>query len=158
MKVKQSVLTAIAVCLCIVYSYGQPLVASLASKVLPSKLIQVDSVKAANIAFGFELVKFSEMTMLSKYEKPIVAPLRQGSLYRIVFIGEETSKLFEIRMYDWQEKRVVFERQRLKDDNANILSFDYIPKFSEHHMIKPVQVNKHKKEVTGYMLLFRKIM
>jgi hypothetical protein len=157
MKVKQSVLTAIAVCIAIYNSYAQPMVAA------PVKLTtylqhQVDSIKTANINFGFELVKLSEMAMLSKYEKPIVAPLREGSLYRIVFVGEETSKLFEIRMYDWQEKRVVFERQRLKDKNANVLSYDYIPKFSEYHMIKPVQVNKHKKEVTGYMLLFRKVV
>jgi hypothetical protein len=157
MKVKQSVLTAIAVCIAIYNSYAQPMVAA------PLKLTtylqhQVDSVKIANINFGFELVKASEMAMLSKYEKPIVAPLREGSLYRIVFVGEATSKLFEIRMYDWQEKRVVFERQRLRDKNANVLSYDYIPKFSEYHMIKPVQVNKHKKEVTGYMLLFRKVI
>jgi hypothetical protein len=32
-----------------------------------------------------------------------------------------------------------------------------MPKFSEWHMIKPVQVNKKNKECCGYILLLKKV-
>ncbi len=42
------------------------------------------------------------------------------------------------------------------DVDGNIINYDYIPRFSEYHMIKPVQINKRKKNVNGYMMLFKK--
>jgi hypothetical protein len=66
--------------------------------------------------------------------------------------------LYEIRMYDWNEKRVVYQKQKAKDLDGNIINYDYIPRFSEYHMLKPVQVNKTKKDVNGRMLLFKKLI
>jgi hypothetical protein len=42
------------------------------------------------------------------------------------------------------------------DVDGNIISFGYVPQFSEYHMIKPVQVNKKKKNVCWYVMLFKK--
>lgn len=58
-------------------------------------------------------------------------------------------------MYDWNEKRVVYQKQKAKDLFSNIINYDYIPRFSEYHMIKPVQVNKTKTDVNGRILLFK---
>ena len=42
------------------------------------------------------------------------------------------------------------------DVDGNVISYSYIPKFTEFHMIKPVQVNNKKKEMCGYVMLLKK--
>ncbi len=118
---------------------------------------QVDSLKTLYGKDGFALLKEASITMESEYEMPVVVPLTQGTWYQFVFIGDYTSKLYEVRMYDWDEKQVVFQQKRWGDVDGNIISYSYIPKFSEFHMMKPVQVNKTKKKgLCGYVMLFKK--
>ena len=118
--------------------------------------VQADSLKSLLFSQGFVVVKQATMTMESEYEMPVVVPLQQGSWYQIVFIGDITSKLYEVRMYDWDEKMVVYQKKQWGDVDGNIISYSYIPKFSEYHMMKPVQVNKHKKKLCGCVMLFQK--
>jgi hypothetical protein len=43
------------------------------------------------------------------------------------------------------------------DVDGNVISYSYVPKLSEFHMMKPVQVNKQKKKnLCGYVMLFKK--
>jgi len=125
----------------------------------PSALqLQVDSVKSLYTAEGFQLLKEASISMESEYEMPVVVPLTEGTWYQFVFIGEYSSKLYEVRMYDWNEKMVVYKKHQWGDIDGNVISFSYIPQFSEFHMIKPVQVNKKKKKnLDGYVMLFKKV-
>ena len=119
---------------------------------------QIDSLKTLFANNGFALVREASMTMESEYEMPIVLQMQQGSQYRFVFIGEPTSKLYEVRMYDWNERQVAYEKKMWGDIDGNIINFAYTPQFTEYHMIKPVQVNKQKKKgLCGYVLLVKKI-
>ncbi len=119
---------------------------------------QADSVKMAFYNQGFVVVKEAAMTMESEYEMPVVVPLNQGSLYQFVFIGDQSSKLYEVRMFDYGEKQVMYEKRYGNGVESNVISYSYIPKFSEYHMIKPVQVNnKKKKNICGYIMLMKKI-
>ena len=119
---------------------------------------QVDSLKKLYSDDGFVLLKEASITMESEYEMPVIVPLTQGSLYQFVFIGDYTSRLYEVRMFDWNEKQVVFIQKRWGDVDGNIISYDYQPKFSEFHMMKPVQVNKQKKKnLCGYVMMFKKV-
>jgi len=119
---------------------------------------QVDSLKALYSSDGFILLKEASVAMESEYELPVVVPLTEGSNYQFVFIGDYTSKLYEVRMYDWDEKMVVYQRKQWGDVDGNIIAYSYIPKFTEYHMIKPVQVNKQKKtNLCGYVMLFKKM-
>lgn len=118
---------------------------------------QVDSLKQFYARDGFVLLKEASITMESEYEMPVVVPLTQGTWYQFVFIGDYTSRLYEVRMYDWNERQVIFQQKRWGDVDGNIISYSYIPKFSEFHMMKPVQVNKQKKKnLCGYVMLFKK--
>ena len=117
---------------------------------------QVDSLKDFYSKDGFILLKEASVAMQSEYELPVIVPLTQGSWYQFIFIGDYTSKLYEVRMYDWSEKMVVYQKKQWGDVDGNVISYSYIPKFSEYHMIKPVQVNKQKKHVCGYVMLFKK--
>jgi hypothetical protein len=118
---------------------------------------EVDSLKSFYNKDGFVLLKEASITMESEYELPVVVPLTQGSWYQFVFIGDYSSKLYEVRMYDWDEKMVVYQKKQWGDVDGNIISYSYIPKFSEYHMMKPVQVNKKKKNnLCGYVMLFKK--
>jgi hypothetical protein len=119
---------------------------------------QADSLKSLFVQQGFVMVREATIEMKSQYEKPIILPLTEGTWYRVIFIGDKSSKLYEVRMYDWNEKRVVYQKQKAKDVDGNIINYDYIPRFSEYHMIKPVQVNKTKADVNGCMLLFKKLI
>ena len=119
---------------------------------------QVDSLKKLYSDDGFMLLKEASITMESEYEMPVIVPLTQGSLYQFVFIGEYSSRLYEVRMFDWNEKQVVFKQKKWGDIDGNIISYEYQPQFSEFHMIKPVQVNKQKKKnLCGYVMMFKKV-
>jgi hypothetical protein len=120
--------------------------------------LQADSLKLAFKTQGFTIVRETAMAMQSQFEIPIIAALTEGTWYRIIFIGDISSKLYEVRMFDWNEKQVVYQKKMWGDVDGNIINYDYIPRFSEYHMIKPVQVNKRKKNVGGYMMLFKKII
>ena len=119
---------------------------------------EADSLKASFSKDGFIVVREATMMMESEYEMPVIVPLTQGSWYQFVFIGDMSSKLFEVRMYDFNEKQVVYVKHYGQDKMANIISYSYIPKFTEYHMIKPVQVNKEKKNnVCGYIMMLKKV-
>ena len=59
---------------------------------------QADSIKDEFSKHGYIVVKEASMTMESEYEMPIVVPLTQGTWYQFVFIGDITSRLFEVRL------------------------------------------------------------
>ncbi len=119
---------------------------------------EADSLKARFYKQGFVVVREATMMMESEYEMPVIVPLTQGSWYQFVFIGDMSSKLFEVRMYDFNDKQVVYVKHYGWDPEANIISYSYIPKFTEYHMIKPLQVNKvKKKKVCGYIMMLKKV-
>ncbi|MBS1609647.1 MAG: hypothetical protein JSS70_12990 [Bacteroidetes bacterium] len=119
---------------------------------------QSDSLKFLYSNDGYILLKEASITMESEYEMPVVIPLNEGTYYQFVFIGDYSSKLYEVRMYDWDEKMVVYKKNQWGDVDGNVISYSYIPKFSEFHMMKPVQVNKQKKKgLCGYVMLFKKV-
>src|SRR6267154_567501 len=116
----------------------------------------IDSLKQLYSAQGFTVLREASVSMESEFEMPIVVPLTQGTWYQFVFIGDPTSKLYEVRMYDNNEKQVVYKKNMWGDVDGNIISYAYIPQFTEYHMIKPVQVNKNKKKLCGYVMLLKK--
>lgn len=120
-------------------------------------LHQADSLKQLLTKQGFIVVKEASMNMESEYEIPVIVPLTQGSWYQFVFIGDISSKLYEVRMFDWDEKQVAYEKKQWGDVDGNVISYSYIPKISEYHMMKPVQVNKKKKKLCGYVMLLKKV-
>ena len=118
---------------------------------------QVDSLKALYAKDGYVVLKEASVSMESEYEMPVIVPMQKDGIYQFVFVGEPTSKLYEVRMYDWSEKQVVYQKKMWGDVDGNIISYGYQPQFSEFHMIKPVQVNKHKKKgLCGYVMLLKK--
>lgn len=124
----------------------------------PAIIAQADSIKAYLASKGFIVLKEASMEMESQYEMPVIVPLTEGSWYQFVFIGDVTSRLYEVRMFDWDEKQVVYQKKMWGDVDGNVISYSYIPRFTEYHMIKPLQVNKKKKkELCGYVMLLKKV-
>jgi hypothetical protein len=122
--------------------------------------IQADSLKNVMSQSGYVMLREASITMESEYEMPVIVPMNEGTWYHVVFIGDKSSRLLELRMFDWSEKQVIYQKSLNDgiDGNINILNYTYAPKFSEYHMIKPVQVNKKKKkEVCGYIMLFKRV-
>ncbi len=117
---------------------------------------QVDSLKKSFEQSGFMVLKEASMNMESEFEMPVIVPMTQGAWYHIVFIGDPSSKIQEVRMYDYDEKQVYYKKLKPELD-GNIISYGYMPKISEWHMIKPVQVNKKNKECCGYIMLLKKV-
>lgn len=119
---------------------------------------QADSIKGVYVQKGFAVLRESSVTMESEYEVPVILPLAEGSWYEFIFIGDVSSRLFEVRMYDWEEKQVVYQKKTTGDQNANIIDFSYIPQSSEQYMIKPLQINKKKKnDLCGYVILMKRV-
>jgi hypothetical protein len=119
---------------------------------------QADSLKKVYDREGFEVIKEASITMENEYEMPVVVPLQEGSWYQFVFIGDAGSRLYEVRMYDWEEREVAYHKKMWGDIDGNIISFRYIAKSSGYHMFKPVQQNKKKKkDLCGYVMLLTKV-
>jgi hypothetical protein len=116
----------------------------------------VDSLKQFYSRQGYAVLREASMTMESEYEMPIVLPMTAGTPYQFIFIGDPTSRQYEVKMFDYSEKQVMYKKNVSGDPDGNIISFNYVPVHSEYHMIKPVQVNKNKKKMCGYVLLLRK--
>ena len=76
---------------------------------------QVDSLKKEYGGQGFSLLKEASISMESEFEMPVIVPLTEGSWYQFVFIGDISSKLYEVRMYDWQERMVIFRQKKWGD-------------------------------------------
>lgn len=118
---------------------------------------QVDSLKDLYGKDGYMLLREASINMESEYEMPVIVPLTEGSWYQFVFIGEYTSRLYEVRMYDWEERQVIFRQKKWGDVDGNVIVYSYVPKSSEFHMMKTVQVNKQKKKnLCGYVMLFKR--
>ncbi|HOZ70350.1 MAG TPA: hypothetical protein PLB49_12120 [Chitinophagaceae bacterium] len=118
---------------------------------------QADSLKNLYGNDGYILLKEASISMESEFEMPVIVPLTQGSWYQFVFIGDYSSRLYEVRMYDWNEKQVIFKQKKWGDVDGNVIVYSYIPQFSEFHLMKPVQVNKQKKKnLCGYVMLFKR--
>jgi hypothetical protein len=118
---------------------------------------QVDSLKNLYGKDGYILLKEASISMESEFEMPVIIPLTEGNWYQFVFIGDYTSRLYEVRMYDWSEKMVIFRQKKWGDVDGNVIVYSYVPKISEFHMMKPVQINKEKKKnLCGYVMLFKR--
>jgi hypothetical protein len=118
---------------------------------------QADSLRKLYAEDGYVLLKEASMAMESEFEMPVIIPLTEGSWYQFVFIGEYSSRLYEVRMYDWEERQVIFRQKKWGDVDGNVIVYSYVPKVSEFHMMKPVQVNKQKKKnLCGYVMLFKR--
>jgi hypothetical protein len=118
---------------------------------------QVDSLKKLYGSDGYVLLKEASISMESEFEMPVIVPLTQGNWYQFVFIGDYSSRLYEVRMYDWQERQVIFRQKKWGDIDGNVIVYSYVPSFSEFHMMKTVQVNKQKKKnLCGYVMLFKR--
>jgi len=151
----KTLLFSIAVIICSVSSNAQEVIRQRSCN-SQSISAQVDSLKKTFEASGFVVLKEASMTMESAFEMPVIVPMTQGAWYQIVFIGDPSSKLHEVRMYDYDEKQVYYKKLYGYSE-GNIISYGFMPKVSEWHMIKPVQVNKGKKDCCGYIMLLKKV-
>ena len=136
--------------------FGQKLIRQESCDTKPYQA-QIDSLKTFFTARGYILLREASMTMVSEYEMPIIVPMSKGALYEFIFIGDPSSRLYEVRMYDYDENQVVYKKNMWGDVDGNIISYAYVPRSSEYHMIKPVQVNKTKKKMCGYVMLLKKV-
>lgn len=117
---------------------------------------KADSIELQLQDQGYEQIKRISVNMESGYELPVIVPLTEGTWYYFVFIANPGARFMETRMYDWNEKMVVYQKQ-YGDTKIPMISFSYIPKFSEFYMIKPVQLHsKIKKGLCGLVMLFKK--
>jgi hypothetical protein len=117
---------------------------------------QADSIRQIFAQYGYKVVREAAMNMESEYEIPVIVPLTEGSLYHVVFIGDPTSRIQEVRMFDYDEKQVFYQKKWVQSE-GNIISYSYQPQNSEWHMIRPVQVNKERKNCSGYVMLLKKV-
>ena len=116
----------------------------------------VDSLKEYYAAQGYSVLREASMTMESDSGMPIVLPMTAGTDYQFIFVGDPTSRQYEVRMFDYTEKQVVYKKNIWGDAEGNIISFSFIPQSSEYFMIKPSQVNKNKKKMCGYVMLLKR--
>jgi hypothetical protein len=118
---------------------------------------QADSLRAVYFKAGFVVMKENSVNMESQYEFPVIVPLQAGTPYHFVFIGDMSSKIYEVRMYDWSEKQVFYKKNMWGDMDGNIIEYPYMARQDEYHMMKVLQVNKtKKKDLPGYVMLFRR--
>lgn len=118
---------------------------------------QADSLRKLYMANGYILMKENAVNMESQFEFPVLMQLQAGVQYQFVFIGEMSSRLYEVRMFDWAEKQVYYKKHMWGDIDGNIIAYPYAAPHTEYHLLRVLQVNKQKKkDLTGYVMLFRR--
>ena len=119
--------------------------------------LRADSIKTIMTNSGYTVMREVNVTMESEYEQPIVLPMQGGGMYHFVFIGDPSSKLYELRVYDYEEREIVYKKFK-KELDGNIIAVNINPDLTQYHMFKPVQVSKEKKkkDLCGYMMLFKR--
>lgn len=116
---------------------------------------QVDSLKKVFERSGFKIMQEASVTMESERDLPVIVPMKMGTPYQVVFIGDAQSQSFEVKMYDFKEKQVFHTRNN--NGQTNIITYAYTPQMSEYHLINTSQTNnERKKNLCGYILLLRK--
>lgn len=118
---------------------------------------QVDSLKKEFTIQGYIVAKEAAVTMVSELEMAVMVALTEGSKYQFVFIGEVSSKLYEVRMFDSEEKQVEYQKKVWGEVDGNVINFSFVPKFSEFYAIRPLQINNKKKNICGYVMLLKKV-
>jgi len=117
---------------------------------------KADSLKHLLSKGGYSVLREASISMESAYDIPIIVPMDEGAKYQFVFIGDEHSATYEVRMYDYHENQVVYKKNESGKKNTNIIRYAYTPKGSEYHMIKPLQINNERKsDLCGYVMLFK---
>jgi hypothetical protein len=118
-------------------------------------LQQVDSLKKVFEQNGFKIIQESSVNMESEHELPVIVPMKMGTPYQVVFIGDAQSQSYEVKMFDFNEKQVFHSRSN--NGSTNIISYAYTPQMSEYHLISTSQTNsERKKNLCGYILLLKK--
>ena len=133
---------------------GQPAVKECYNPAISQR---ADSLKNNFLSDGFIVVRESPLKMESEYELPIIVQLINGNWYHFIFVGDKSSKLFELIMYDWDENKVHYEKNKKKDTDGNIISFSFMAKATGYYMLKPLQINKKEKNICGYFIMMSKI-
>jgi len=117
---------------------------------------QADSIKARFALAGYKVLEESSVTMKSETDLPVIINMKEGGWYQVVFIGDTRSRTFEVRMYDYDEHEVVYKKNKGVQD-GNIITYSYVPRESEYHLIKPMQTTPGKKKnLYGYFMLMEK--
>ena len=142
--------------LCLPALAGDPIKGTTSNHTASEILSQADSIKQVFAQYGYTVVREAAMNMESEYELPVIVPLTEGAMYQVVFIGDPTSRIQEVRMFDYDEKQVFYQKKWINAE-GNIISYSYQPQHSEWHMIRPVQVNKERKNCNGYVMLLKKV-
>ncbi|ULQ56769.1 hypothetical protein KJS94_00985 [Flavihumibacter rivuli] len=117
---------------------------------------QIDSIKIFYAKNGFTLLRQDSALMESGYETPIMAPMQARGWYAFVFIGDPEAFPSEIRMYNLSGAREEAINRPRGSKGPNILRFTFEPLTTDYYLIKPVQVNKKKKLLCGYFMLFKR--
>lgn len=116
---------------------------------------QIDSLKSVFKSKGFEIIQEASVSMESENELPVIVPMKMGTPYQVVFIGDAQSQSYEVKMFDFREKQVF--HSRTNNGKTNIITYAYTPQMSEYHLISTSQTNSvRKKNLCGYILLLKK--
>lgn len=116
---------------------------------------QIDSLKQLFKNKGFEIIQEASVSMESENELPVIVPMKMGTPYQVIFIGDAQSQSYEVKMFDFNEKQVFHSRNA--NGKTNIITYSYVPQMSEYHLISTSQTNKtRKKNLCGYILLLKK--
>jgi hypothetical protein len=118
---------------------------------------QVDSLKNIFQRNGFTIIQEASVSMESENELPVIVPMKMGTPYQVIFIGDAASQSYEVKMFDFNEKQVFHSKSDGKEGENNIISYSYTPQMSEYHLISTSQSNsERKKNLCGYILLLKK--
>lgn len=118
---------------------------------------QVDSLKSVFQRNGFTVMQEASVSMESENELPVIVPMKMGTPYQVVFIGDAESQSYEVKMFDFNEKQVFHSKSNGREGETNIISYSYTPQMSEYHLISSSQLNtERKKNLCGYILLLKK--
>lgn len=117
---------------------------------------EADSIKNIFIRDSFEIMRETSLKMETQYPSPIIFRLKKGEWYHLIFVPDNSSRLVEVELFNSDEQRIFYEKNKKKDEAGTVVSFSIIAPENNVYNIRLLQINKHAKELCGYFILMRK--
>ncbi len=119
----------------------------------PGLRLQAHEMKHQFKEQGFEIMRDAMIHMTDREPFAVVAELKKGVFYQLIFIGNTRAAKLVLEMYNQKEERIDERVANTGKDEPNYISFSFTPETSGRHMFTLLQKAKQKRFCGSFTIM-----
>ncbi len=119
----------------------------------PGLRLQAHEMKHQFKEQGFEIMRDAMIHMADREPFSVVADLKKGVFYQLIFIGNTRAIKLALEMYNQKEERIDTRVSNTAKYEPNYISFSFTPETSGRYMFSLVQRVKQKKFCGSFTIM-----